>query len=528
MFREMVICGAKMLGIHRAAVDSMNVFPVPDGDTGTNMSHTLNAAVGAILEIDEIDVKNISQALSKGTLKGARGNSGVILSQILKGFSAVLSEAAEVSTKVFAAALKRGTEVAYSAVTKPKEGTMLTVIRMTAEYAESVAAKNSDFSVFMQLIIARAEEVLKQTPDMLPVLKKAGVVDAGGKGLTLILKGFLNALDGVEISEEIEVETTAADLANVHNLDDIEFAYCTEFVIVNILPKTTEADIDKLKDKLMKIGDCVVVIGDLTLVKVHVHTNTPDIAIKNALVLGEIDGIKIENMLEQNRVIKEKLLAKKKPIAVVAVSLGEGLSDIFKEGGAESVIEGGQTMNPSVRDFLDTAAAVNSDNIIILPNNKNVILAAEQAKELSGKKIFVVPTESIPEGIAALLAFSPEDSGEENAIAMKKAAKSIKSASITRAVKNAAVDGFKLKTGDIIGIGSNKILAKNGDMGAVLKRLIGILLNGSEAVNLYFGNEIDEKTAQNHVEMLKEIYQDIEIAAYFGGQPHYDYLISIE
>jgi DAK2 domain fusion protein YloV len=529
----MMAGGAQLLANNRQAVDTLNVFPVPDGDTGTNMSLTMQAALRELEAETSDDLGALARSVSRGSLKGARGNSGVILSQILKGFCEVVINSKELNTKVFAAALKRGTEIAYNAVTKPKEGTILTVVRMTADYSETVSGKNPDFLVFMQLILNKAEDVLKQTPDMLPALKKAGVVDSGGKGLIYVLRGFYNVMAGIEIPVVTDDEQAGGaeemPWADIHDLDDIKFAYCTEFFVTNIFPKVTESDIDKFRDTLCEIGDSVIVIGDLYLVKVHVHTNNPDQALLHALRLGEIDKIKIENMLQQNRALKEKLLSERKPVGIISVSAGAGLEAIFKDYGVDRVVEGGQTMNPSVTDFTAAINSLNADSVIILPNNKNIVMAAEHSRELSEKKVVVVPTVNIAEGLSALMAFSPDMTIEENAVAMQKAYQNVKSGQITYAVKNTAADGFKLKVGDIIGITEKGIVAKNGNVTAVLKKTIEKLITPrSEVATLFYGNGMTDEAAAADVEKMTEAFPNLEINAANGGQPHYYYFISVE
>jgi DAK2 domain fusion protein YloV len=531
----MISGGMRMLANNKETVDALNVFPVPDGDTGTNMLLTMQAAVMELDGAADDDLISLAQAVSKGSLKGARGNSGVILSQILKGFCEVVIKAEELTVKVFSAALKRGAEIAYGAVTKPKEGTILTVIRMTAEYAAGASAKNADFLTFLPKILEKAEAVLKETPEMLPVLKKAGVVDSGGKGLIYVLRGFYNVLAGIEIpvmseGERSKSEDADAPYADIHDLDDITFAYCTEFFVTNLLPKTTESDIDKFRDALCEIGDSVIVIGDLYLVKVHVHTNTPDQALSYALKLGEIDKIKIENMLQQNRALKEKLAAERKPLGIVAVLSGAGLEAVFKDYGADRVIEGGQTMNPSVTDFVNAVNSVNAESVIILPDNKNVILAAEHSRELVEKNVVVVPTTNISEGLAALVVFSPDLSAEENADNMTRAMKKIRTGQITYAVRNTVMNGFKLKERDIIGMTEGGIVARDAsDISAVLKKTVEKIIDeSSEVVTLFYGNGLGDGVAAAHAERLREAFPNLEIVSANGGQPHYYYFISAE
>lgn len=404
-FRKMVASGARMLEINRAKVDSLNVFPVPDGDTGTNMSLTLQSAVREMNGCTSNRFQEICDAVSKGALRGARGNSGVISSQIFRGICSVIRDVKDgFDTRTFAKALEQGSKVAYGAVSIPKEGTILTVVRLMAESAGKLAGKHKDFIEFFNALIAVGDEALAKTPELLPVLKKAGVVDSGGMGLMTIIRGFLSALSG-EDSDLGEIPTEAAatgssqddvfgDNSDIVNLDlgEIEFAYCTEFFIINIKPMTTLADIVKLKEKLMNIGDSVICIGDLELIKVHVHTNTPGIALSFALELGELDRIKIENMLEENRALKAKLEAEKKEMGMLAICAGKGLEEIFKDLMCDRVIEGGQTMNPSAQDVADAVQKINASNVFVFPNNSNVILAAEQAKDLvTNRTIHVFP-----------------------------------------------------------------------------------------------------------------------------------------
>lgn len=532
--KEMLLGGAKLLEINKAYVDSLNVFPVPDGDTGTNMSLTIASAVKEMNGIESNDIDDIVNSFARGALKGARGNSGVILSQIIKGFAKVLADSKEITTKVFAKAFTRATEVAYSAVTKPKEGTILTVIRFIAENAPMLAIRNSSFINFFEAIIKKGEEILAKTPEMLPVLKKAGVVDAGGKGLIFVLQGFYNVLAGVEMEDIPLINDNQLDAldnfsGDIHDLENIKYAYCTEYFVINLHNDATEEDIEKLKDKLMDIGDSVITIGDLSMVKVHVHTNQPNKALKYALQLGELDKIKIENMLEQNRELIAKKEASKKPIAMIAICTGEGMSGIFKELQVDTVIEGGQTMNPSVEDILNVIEKVNSDNIIVLPNNKNIILAAEQAKELTGKNVRVLQTVNIPEGISSAVVFDMNLSIDENCNNMKEAYTQIRYGEITYAVRNTNIDGFDLCEGDIIGLTDKKIVSKSDDVSVCVAEVVDKLIDDDMSVmTLYYGEGVTEEEAQKLSSELQEKYQDIEIDTYFGGQHHYFYLISVE
>lgn len=533
--KEMLAGGAANLEINKEYVDSLNVFPVPDGDTGTNMSLTIATAVREMNAVQSDDLDDIVGAFARGALKGARGNSGVILSQIIKGFTTVLKEAKEITTKVFAKAFGLATEVAYNAVTKPKEGTILTVIRYIAENAQSLALRNSNFEPFLEAIIKKGEEILAKTPEMLPVLKKAGVVDAGGMGLIIVLQGFYNVLVGIEMENVAPNIVEGADEAldkfsgDVHELENIKYAYCTEYFVINLFKETTEEDIEKLRDKLMLIGDCVIAIGDLSMVKVHVHTNTPNKAIGYGLKLGELDKIKIENMLEQNRALIAKKTADKKPIGLLSICTGDGMANLFKDLNVDKIIEGGQTMNPSVEDILAEIERINSDNIILLPNNKNIILAAEQAKELTTKRIEILKTVNVPQGISAVVAFDPELDIETNVENMTAAYEEIEYGEVTYAVRTTQLDGFDLKEGDIIGLTSKKIVAKSNNVVECASEVIEKLIDEDKSVvTLYYGNGVSEEEASEFADILSEKYEDIEVQVLYGGQPHYYYMMSVE
>ena len=534
--KEMFLGGYKNLQLHKAEVDALNVFPVPDGDTGTNMSLTLASAVKEIENLQG-DCSQILIDFSRAALKGARGNSGVILSQIIKGLSRVLSDEKTITTKEFAVALHSARDVAYSAVTKPKEGTVLTVIRYMAENAQPIAAKNSSFLTFFPALIAKGEEILKQTPEMLPVLKKAGVVDAGGQGLIYVFEGFYKALAGIEIAlpegGEEEHKNVLPQLDTVgndeHDLDNIKYAYCTEYFVINLKKHVTDEDIEKLRDKLMTIGDCVIVIGDINLVKVHVHTNNPNRALYYALQLGELDKIKIENMLEQHRALVKAREANKKPIGIVSVCAGEGVAAMFKELTVDEVIEGGQTMNPSVEDILHAVEKVNSDNVIILPNNKNIIMAAERVKELTKKKCVVLPTTEVPEGISAAIVFDPSLDFDTNVEEMTEAFKRIKCGEVTMAIRNTELDGFKISEGDYIGLDSKKIVSKADSVDKAVTDLVEkIKDDDNEVITLYYGQDVKESDANALVEKLEKRFDDCEVVCYNGGQPHYYYMVAVE
>jgi len=537
LYRQMIIGGMRFLDNNKALIDSMNVFPVPDGDTGTNMSLTMSSVIREIKAVESDNLKDISIAMSKGALKGARGNSGVILSQIFKGFNEVFSGVEEeINTKIFSEALTAGARVAYSAVNKPKEGTILTIIRMVAKHAESIASKVTDFEDFLDELLKRGNEVLKQTPEMLPILKKANTVDAGGKGLLTVLTGFSCAIKGIEIPETEEV--SAGDNAVVsfstdeHNLEEIEFGYCTEFLVININDRATEADIDRLRDSLNKIGDCVLVIGDLDLVKVHVHTNDPGRALQMAISLGELDGLKIENMRKQNRELKARRESEKLPQAIISICAGKGINDIFIDLGVTEVIEGGQTMNPSVDDILNAINRVNSDAVFILPNNKNIIFAAQQAKEMTDKKCFVIPSKNIPQGIAAALAFDMETEPEMNDKNMLDAMTSVTSGQVSHAVRDVNMDGFELKTGDIIGLNDKSILVHNHNVNDVVIELIDKLNKerdgNTDQITLYYGADVTAQEAEELIIKIKELHPETEVLNFYGGQPHYYYFISLE
>lgn len=539
VFRKMIISGANYLEQNKEYVDSLNVFPVPDGDTGTNMSLTMRSAIKEVNLVTNNNLDTLCDAVSKGALKGARGNSGVILSQILKGFTSVITNEKTITSKIFAKALQEGSAIAYNAVTKPKEGTILTVIRLMSEESVKIAKSNPDVEEFLKLTLDRGEEVLKMTPELLPVLKKAGVVDAGGRGLLVIIAGWLKVLMGDETELAMSFDTDSVsdsdspfDIANVdyNDLADIEFAYCTEFFVINIHKKTTEADIDKLREKLMEIGDSVICIGDLNLVKIHVHTNDPGLALTSALQLGEVNGVKIENMLEQNRALKVQQKEEElKPIGMIAICAGAGLSNIFKDLGVDYVIEGGQTMNPSAEDIADAADKVAAETVFVLPNNKNIILAAELAKDLSRRNIVVVPTTTVPQGITAAINLNPEDSVEANKVSMATSIESVQTGSVTYAVRSTNIDGFKLKEGDIIGLDSKSIISKGSEINNVAEQVVDKLMNDVvTTVTLFYGNEVQPAEAEHLLDKLAEKYPEVDFDVHSGGQPLYYYLISLE
>ena len=534
-FAKMVKAASKLLEVNRELIDSLNVFPVPDGDTGTNMSLTMQSAIKELNACKSNSLHDLADSVSKGALRGARGNSGVITSQIFRGLCSILKDKNDIDTKTFAKALKNATDVAYAAVSKPKEGTILTVCRMISEHAVAVCGKVKDMESFMQEIIKKGKEAVDLTPTLLPVLKKAGVVDSGGMGLLTIYEGMYKGLIGEEIEgatidqPEVKVDS-AMEHADIMNLGTIEFGYCTEFFIINLKKRTTLADIDRLREYLMGIGDSVICIGDLEFVKVHVHTNNPGQAITKALQLGEVDRVKIENMLEQNRELIKKYEAEKKELGMLSICSGSGIAAIFKDIGVDRVIEGGQTMNPSAQDIADAVARINAENIFIFPNNKNIILAAEQSKSLvENKRIYVVPTKNIPQGISAAIAFNPDDSADENLSNMIHAIDNVAAGQVTYAVRTTKVDGFSLTEGDIIALDNKKILAKGKDIAKVTSDLIAKLHHPAHSlVNIYYGADVSEEEAVNLQESLQEKYPDLDVEIFQGGQPIYYYIVSLE
>ncbi|MGN0767726.1 MAG: DAK2 domain-containing protein [Christensenellales bacterium] len=523
--------GAKQnLLLNKSYVDELNVFPVPDGDTGTNMGLTITSTVNEAAEKENDDAATIISAMAKGALKGARGNSGVILSQIIKGMSEVIAEAKSLNTKAFAKALQAGANKAYEAVTHPKEGTILTVIRIVGNYAVKISSRTADYIEFFEKIIGKGNQTLAETPKMLPVLAKAGVVDSGGQGLMFILEGMYNILAGVPMKEIAAEQTKTQSFdEDVHDLENIQFAYCTEFFIINLKKQTTLADIDKFRDKLMKIGDCVLVIGDLEMVKVHVHTNAPDKALGYALQLGELNLPKIENMLEQNRALQAKKAREHKKVGLLAISCGEGFRKLFEEANADDVLEGGQTMNPSVEDIVEKVKGINADNVFVLPNNKNIILACEQAvKELDGCNLIIIPTTNMSQGFSAAIAYMSDAEPECIEEAMKSAAQSVSCIQITHSVRDTEIDGFTLKTGDIIAL-EDKVIAKGDDVNEVaLEALADKDKDSVCVITVFYGDGVSEGKAEELRDKIADEFPDSDVVLYNGGQPHYSYFISLE
>lgn len=534
--RKMFLNAFSLVEENKKNIDALNVFPVPDGDTGTNMSLTLKSAVSEMNACESNTIESICVAFNRGALKGARGNSGVITSQIIKGICSVLmSNETEITLKDFAKAMQNGSDMAYKAVTVPKEGTILTIIKAMAEKAKQAAKSAKSFEDFLNEIISHGETTLQMTPDMLPVLKKAGVVDAGGRGLVFIFSGFYKALTGemadVQFVDNVEKDVTSEDIhVNYQSLADIKFAYCTEFFVINIYEKTTDADINTLRSRLMEIGDCVLCIGDLQLIKVHVHTNEPNRALGYALQLGELNGVKIENMLEQNRQLrKQQEKIPDKEFGMISVAAGDGLSNVFKDIDVDYIISGGQTMNPSANDIATAADKVNAKNIFVFPNNKNIIMSAEQANDITDKNLIIIPTRSIPEGVSAILAFDPNASVEENKSNMLDAIANVKSGSVTYAVRTTNVDGLEVKVGDIMGLDEHSVLTTGKDvLDTTIDLIDKIITSDSSNITLFYGEGITEEDSCNLQSKLEEKYPEVDISMVYGGQPVYYYIISVE
>ena len=529
--------GYKYLKQNKAIIDSLNVFPVPDGDTGTNMTLTMSSAINKVQNAQQDDLRDVLNSYSSGALQGARGNSGVILSQILKGISVVFDQEETINTKAFSKALLNARDIAYKAVTKPKEGTVLSVIRYMAEQSAQIANKNKEIEAFLEAVIAKGEEMLNKTPEMLPVLKSAGVVDAGGKGLICVFQGYLKALRGEEIEEVAEdaqyeqpsLDAFGAPDNDIEDIENIKFAYCTEFFVINLKKHVTEEDVAKLRDKLMLIGDCVIAIGDISFIKVHVHTNQPNKALGYALQLGELGKVKIENMLEQNRELQAKRAKNRKPIGMIASCQGEGMANIFKDLGVEEIVDGGQSQNPSVDDFVKAINHLNADSAIILPNNGNIILAATEAAKLVNKPCVVIPTKEIPQGISAALMFDVSQDCETNEAAMNEVINNVKCGQVTTAVRDTEMDGFEIKVGDYIGLDGKKIVAKADNLTDIVKQVVSQLVDDfSSVVTLYHGKDVTPEDANALVEELQSVYDECDVILYEGGQPNYHYLISVE
>lgn len=557
MVKNAFLAGAKALEAKKDWINELNVFPVPDGDTGTNMTLTIMAAAREVAELESPTMAELARAISSGSLRGARGNSGVILSQLLRGFTKEIKGNDVLTTTILANAMVRGTETAYKAVMKPKEGTILTVAKGMADKALEMASRTDDIEVFAAEVVRHGDYVLNQTPEMLPVLKQAGVVDSGGQGLMQVIKGAFDGLTGkagdVSVEGLSESGGVSEDIAGAARTDidtaDIKFGYCTEFII-NLEQKFTEEKEREFKAYLESIGDSLAVVSDDELVKVHVHTNHPGLAFEKALTFGSLSRMKVDNMREehQERVIqdaqriareqadKKAFLEasepprKRKDYGFIAVSSGEGLSDIFTGIGADYLIEGGQTMNPSTEDMLKAIDKVNADNIFILPNNKNIIMAAQQARDLTeDKRIIVIPSRTIPQGITALINFMPDLSPEDNLLNMESEMGNVKTIQVTYAVRTTNIDGIDIEEGDIMAIGDQGILAVGKETeGTALEALKSIQDGGSELITVYYGSGVTVDEAQALASKAAQLFPDKEIELQYGGQPIYYYLISAE
>ena len=541
LLKEMFISGAALLNNNRENVDALNVFPVPDGDTGTNMSQTINSAVKEINSKPYTSVADVANAAARGALKGARGNSGVILSQILRGFARALDGHEDIDGPLLAAALRSGANTAYKAVMKPKEGTILTVARVIAEEAEEARDKQNDVVELFKLVLSVGDAILKRTPEMLPVLKQAGVVDSGGMGLMVIYRGMYAALTGEPVDAVAEVKPEGVpmpgEFVDDHDaIGEITFGYCTEFIVTHPRPDMRESDVVRLRRRLERMGDCVLVISDMNVVKVHVHTNEPGKALQYALELGELDAIKIDNMMEERREREAKQAAEaaakaaqQKEYGIVAVALGEGLSEIFRDLNVDQIVDGGQTMNPSIQDLAKAADATNARNVIMLPNNTNIILAAQQASALTDRNVIVLPTKSVPMGISAALAFDPALSPEENEAAMTEAAETVHTASVTYAVRDTNYDGQEIHEGDIMAMVDNKLSVLGNNIPKVCMDVAEKMVNEeSSLITIYYGQDIAEEDARALQTKLAEKYPDCDVDLQSGGQPLYYYLIAVE
>ena len=545
---RMFLAGAKNLEAKKEWINELNVFPVPDGDTGTNMTMTIMAAAAEVGFLGEPDMESLAKAISSGSLRGARGNSGVILSQLLRGFTRSVKNSKELDAIDIAAAMEKGVETAYKAVMKPKEGTILTVAREAAAKAVELAETAEDLDTFFQSVIAHAEETLAKTPEMLPVLKEAGVVDSGGQGLLEVYHGAYDGFLGKEIdyTQFDKAKGPAVTKIDAQTEADIKFGYCTEFIILLNQPMSEETE-HEFKKFLMSLGDSIVLVADDEIVKVHVHTNHPGQAIEKALTFGALSRMKIDNMREehQEKLIKDaEKMAKEqaeqeekeeaaqppKEVGFISVSVGKGMTEIFKELGVDYLIEGGQTMNPSTEDMLNAIAKVNAKTIYIFPNNKNIVLAANQARNLTeDKEIVVVPTKTIPQGITAMISYVPEKNSAENIEAMLQAIEHVKTGQITYAVRDTRIDDKEIHEGDMMGIGDHGILAVGKDRMEVAKETVAQMVDDeSEVISIYYGADTEEAEAEELATALEEAYPDCDVELNAGGQPIYYYVISVE
>ena len=556
MLKNAFLAGAKGLEANKEWINELNVFPVPDGDTGTNMTMTILSAAREVAAVENPTMEALARAISSGSLRGARGNSGVILSQLFRGFTKEIKTVDVITTSVLSDAFNRATETAYKAVMKPKEGTILTVAKGMADKAAELAPQTEDVLEFSEKVLEYGEYVLSQTPEMLPVLKEAGVVDSGGQGLIQVIKGCIEGLKGKVVDIDAAVTPSVsgngaaktATGAGSTQAADIRFGYCTEFII-NAEKPADETTEQELKDYLSTIGDSLVVVADDDIVKIHVHTNDPGLAIQKALTYGSLSRIKIDNMREehQEKLIKEaEKIAKaqkaeeeaqkakaeepRKPYGFIAVSIGEGFGEIFKGIGVDYLIEGGQTMNPSTEDMLTAIEKVNAKNIFILPNNKNIILAANQAKAMTeDKNIIVVPTKTVPQGITAMISYVPEKSAEENEEAMTEGIQMVKTGQVTYAVRDTHIDEKEIHQGDIMGLGDHGLLAVGQDILTVAEETIRAMVDeDSELISIYYGEDMSEEDAESLGEKIEQAYPDCDVEVNYGGQPIYYYIVSAE
>ncbi|MEF9997503.1 MAG: DAK2 domain-containing protein [Lachnospiraceae bacterium] len=544
MLAKMFLAGASNIEAQKEFINELNVFPVPDGDTGTNMSLTILAAAKEVTSLDKPDMKLLAKAISSGSLRGARGNSGVILSQLFRGFTKGIKDSKEIDVMTMANACEKAKETAYKAVMKPKEGTILTVARGIADKALELAMETDDFEIFIPKIIQHAEHVLSKTPDMLPVLKEAGVVDSGGQGLLEVIKGAYDAFQGKEIDYSAiapDARTTITRIS-ADTTANIKFGYCTEFIIL-AEKEFTEKEELKFKSFLESIGDSIVCVADDEIIKVHVHTNDPGLAIQKALTYGQLSRMKIDNMREEHeeKLIRdaEKVLAQqkedkklepRKPMGFIAVSVGEGLNNIFKELGADYIIEGGQTMNPSTEDMLNAIEHVNADSVFILPNNKNIILAANQAQALvKEKEVIVIPTKTVPQGITAIINFNPGSDVKSNEENMLQEIQNVQTGQVTYAVRDTKIDNKEIHEGDIMGIGDHGILSVSTSVESAAKEMLGQIVNeDSELISLYYGDEVSTTDAEKFTTEIERLYPNLDVDSHWGGQPIYYYILSVE
>ena len=549
MLAKMFLAGAQNIETKKEFINELNVFPVPDGDTGTNMTLTILSAAKEVTALADVDMKNLAKAISSGSLRGARGNSGVILSQLLRGFTKSIRDEKEIDTAALAAACQRARDTAYKAVMKPKEGTILTVASGIADKAAELALETEDLEEFIPAVIEHADAVLQKTPEMLPVLKEAGVVDSGGQGLLEVIRGAYGAFLGKEIDYSAIAPAAGNSTSvkvSVEEEKEIKFGYCTEFIIL-LEKEFTENDEHELKAYLSSIGDSIVCVADDEIVKIHVHTNDPGLAIQKALTYGQLSRMKIDNMREEHReklirdsekLAKEQAEAEeakktaepKKPMGFITVSIGDGMNEIFRELGADYIIEGGQTMNPSTDDMLKAIDQVNAETIFILPNNKNIILAANQAKDLvEDKKIIVIPTKTVPQGITAIINFVPDADAKSNEETMLDEIKNVKTGQVTYAVRDTHIDDKEIHQGDIMGIGDAGILSVGQNIAeTTLEMLEQLVDDDSELISLYYGQDVTEKEADAFTQEVEKLYPDIDVDVHCGGQPIYYYVLAVE